>query len=530
MHKKIILLFTLAFNLNAFAQTNPGLFRYADVSANQIVFIYSNDVWTVPKTGGEAVKLSSPAGVESSPKFSPDGDMIAFTGNYDGNQDLYVMATKGSVPLRLTSHGSPERVVAWQPDGKKILFASARESGRTRFNQFYAISAEGGPAEKLTLPYGEFASYSPDGKKLALTFRTQAFRNWKRYRGGWKADIHTFDLTNNTSENITDLVTTEGNEFPMWHQDDIYFLSDRGPELRMNIWRYDMKNKRSEQVTTFTDYDIHFPSAGPDDIVFEAGGILYLYNFSSKTTKPVSISLVSDKASLKPRLEKVDKYIHHQAISQDGSRVLMEARGEIFSLPAEKGYVKNLTQTDTAAERYPAWSPDGKNIAFWSDRSGEYELWLQPYGQEQAKQLTHYGAGFRYNMFWSPDSKKIAFIDKAMKIQVYDLARDETIQVDQAQYFLHGALENFSCSWSPDGKYFTYSRDLKNRHHAVFIFDYGAKKLHQVPVVSMIQGNQFLILKENISTSEHFNRFRRITAILIILLFTTMQLSLPSLP
>ncbi|MEP7253248.1 MAG: PDZ domain-containing protein, partial [Ginsengibacter sp.] len=227
-------------------------------------------------------------------------------------------------------------------------------------------------------------------------------------------------------------------------------------------------------------YDIHFPSAGPDDIVFEAGGNLYLYNFSAKKMTEVKVSLVSDKASLKPKLEKVDKLIQHAGLSPDGNRVVMEARGDIFSLPAEKGFVKDLTNSSGTAERYPAWSPDGKSIAYWCDKSGEYELYITPYDENKPRKLTNYGAGFRYNLFWSPDSKKIAFIDKAMKIKIVDAESGNTIEVDHALHFLHSSLENFACSWSPDGRYLTYSRDLDNQHNAVFIFDYKNKQLHQV--------------------------------------------------
>lgn len=480
MKKLSLLLFSQLFLISLFAQTDAGLYRFPDISKTQIVFTYANDLWVMPKEGGEAIKLSSPAGVECFPKFSPDGKSIAFTGNYDGNKDVYVIPTLGGIPVRLTSHGYPDRVVGWQPDGKKVLFTSGRESGRDRFNQLYTIAPTGGPTEKLPLAYGEFASYSPDGKELAVTFRTQAFRNWKRYRGGWKADIHIFNLTNNTSENITALDTEAGNEFPMWHNDEIYFLTDRGPEVRMNLWKYDTKTKIAQQLTHFKDYDIHFPSAGPDEIVFEEGGNLYLYNFSSGKTNEVKVSLISDKTLLKPKIEKVDKYIQHADISPDGNRVLMEARGDIFSLPAENGFVEDITRTSGRAERYPAWSPDGKNIAYWSDQSGEYELWITPSNETRPLKLTSYGAGFRYNLFWSPDSKKLAFIDKAMKIQIYDIETNKTVTVDHAIHYFHDALENFSCSWSPDGRYLTFSHDLENNHSAVYILDYKNKNLHQV--------------------------------------------------
>jgi tricorn protease len=462
------------------AQVDAGLFRYPDVSQSQIVFSYANDVWIMPKEGGLAVKLSSPPGMEIFPKFSPDGKTIAFTGNYDGNRDVYVLPAAGGVPLRLTSHGYGDRVVDWTPDGKSVLFASIRESGKERFNQFYTIPAAGGAASKLPLAYAEFGSYSPDGKQMAVIFRSQAFRNWKRYRGGWKADIHIFNFDNLSSENIS-ANDVAGDEFPMWKGDYIYFLSDRGTELRMNLWRYQVSTKKFEQLTHFRDADIHFPSLGPEDIVFEAGGKLYLFNLSSQQPKEVKVTMVADRASLRPRQENADQYIQHMNISPDGKRVLVEARGDIFSLPAENGYVKNLTRSSGIAERYPAWSPDGKKIAYWSDQSGEYELWLADAGKENsAVKISAYGSGFRYNLFWSPDSKKLAFIDKAMRIQVLDVTTRQTTEVDKALRYMHGSLEGFTCSWSPDSRWLAFSRDQENYHSAVFLFDYRQKKLTQV--------------------------------------------------
>lgn len=481
MKKYISFLLTgcLAF-IQISAQIDAGLFRYPDVSKTQIVFTYANDIWVMPKEGGTAIKLSSPPGVEVYPKFSPDGKSIAFSGNYDGNYDVYMLPVNGGVPVRLTSHGYPDRVVDWTTDGKKVLFASGRESGKERFNQFYTIPVIGGAAEKLPLAYAEYGSYSPDGKQMAVVFRSQVGRNWKRYRGGWKADIQIFNFANNESKTIG-AEADAGNEFPMWNGDAIYFLSDRGNELRMNLWKYDMKTKAYTQLTHFKDYDVHYPSIGPDDIVFEAGGKMYLYSISSGKQKTVDINVVIDKASVKPKIETVDKLVQDLTISPDGNRVLVEARGDIFSVPAENGYVKDITRTSGSAERYPAWSPDGKYIAYWSDQSGEYELWMmEPDKENSAKKLTNYGPGYRYNLYWSPDSKKIAFIDKAMQIKIFDLTTNKTTDVDRALRFTHGALAGFSVSWSSDSRWMAYSRDFDNRHNVVFIYDYNEKKNHQV--------------------------------------------------
>jgi tricorn protease len=478
--KKIFYLLPVLLGLTPlYAQIDAGLFRYPDVSQSQIVFTYANDIWIMPKEGGNAVRLSSPPGEEAFPKFSPDGKDIAFTGNYDGNPDVYVLPATGGVPLRLTQHGYPDRTVDWTPDGKQVVFASTRESGKSRFNQFYTIPAAGGPYNKLPLAYAEFGSYSPDGQRMAVTYISTAFRTWKRYRGGMKASIQIFNFADQTSEKIsTD--NEAGDEFPMWHDNFIYFLSDRGPELRMNLWRFNTGTKKSEQLTHFKDYDVHFPSLGPEDIVFEAGAKLYLFRLSSQQLKEVKVNVITDKANLRPQLKQVQNYIQHAAISPDGSRALLEARGEIFSLPAEHGYVKNLTRSSGSAERAPAWSPDGKHIAYWSDQSGEYELWLMQAGKEQsATKLTSYGAGFRYNLFWSPDSKKLAFIDKALKIKIYDLTTRQTTDVDQSLRYSQGDLEGFTASWSRDSRWLTYSRDLANQYNAVFLYDYTQKKLHQ---------------------------------------------------
>ena len=304
--------FALAISQPLTAQIDAGLFRYPDVSKTQIVFTYANDLWMVPKEGGNAIKLSSPPGVESFPKFSPDGNTVAYSGNYDGNQDAYVIAVGGGIPARLTQHGQPDRVVDWTPDGKRVLFASGRESGRERYNQFFTISSKGGPAEKLPLAYAEFGSYSPDGKEIAVTFISQVFRNWKRYRGGWNADIHIFNFATNKSEKITS--SDASDELPMWHNKSIYFLSDRGPEVRSNLWRYDLTDKTYTQLTTFKDYDAHFPSLGPEDIVMEAGGKLYLYQLSSQQLKEVKVTLVNDRAALKPSVLSAEKYIQNTGL------------------------------------------------------------------------------------------------------------------------------------------------------------------------------------------------------------------------
>ncbi|HOZ84407.1 MAG TPA: PDZ domain-containing protein [Niabella sp.] len=480
MMKNLFVLLLAVVSFSTFAQFDASLFRYPDVSKTQIVFVYANDVWIVPKEGGIAMRLSSPPGGEMMPKFSPDGRQVAFSALYDGNRDVYVLPVNGDVPKRLTSHGYPDRVVDWTNDGKSVLFASRRASGKERFSQFYTIPAVGGFETKLPFAYAEYGSYSPDGKQMAVVIRTEVGRNWKRYRGGDNGDIRIYDFEKQQQENIS-LMSNAADDFPMWHENFIYFLSDRGAEMRMNLWRYHISTKQFEQLTKFTDYDVHYPSQGPDDIVFEAGGKLYLYSFATRQQKEIKVSVVTDFALMKPKTIAVNEYIQHAAVSPDGNRVLMEARGDIFSLPAENGFVKNLTMTSGVAERYPSWSPNGKTVAYWSDKSGEYELWIMdPNKDGSAKKITSYGAGFRYGMAWSPDNKKIAFIDKAGEIKIYNVLSGNTENVDKGLYFTHGNMERFAFSWSSDSRWLAYNRDLENLHFATFIYDDKEKTKHQV--------------------------------------------------
>lgn len=476
--KFLLFSFLFIFNISLFAQIDARMFQHPDVSSTHITFVYGGDVWIVPKEGGTAIKLSSPKGAEMFPKFSPDESHIAFNGNYDGNADIYIMPVKGGVPDRITYHGDFDRLIDWNNKGDKLLYASPMKSGRQRFNQLYLISKNGGEPEKLPMPFGEFGSLSPDDKKIAYTFRTRAFRTWKRYEGGMAADIWIFNLEDYSSEKITDHPAND--EIPMWHNDKIYFLSDRDESKRNNIWVYDTNTKEKTQVTFFTDFDIHFPSIGPEEIVFEAGGDLYLLDLQTEKYRKVEVDVVTDQITLVPKVQNVSKNIQNVWLSPDGNRVLIEARGEIFSLPAKEGVIKNLTSSSGSAERYPAWSPDGKYAAFWSDQSGEYQLTMLDLTTSEKKELTAFENGYRYQLYWSPDSKKLAFINQAMEIQIYDVDKNKVFDVDKGLWMFHGELENFKVDWSSDSKWMIYSRGLENRNNAIFVYNTEENKTTQL--------------------------------------------------
>ncbi|HUG44066.1 MAG TPA: peptidase S41, partial [Acidobacteriota bacterium] len=463
----------------ALAQIDARMLRHPDVSATQIAFVYAGDIWLVPKEGGVAHRLSSPPGEESFPRFSPDGKTLAFSGNYDGNQDVYVVPATGGAPERVTHHPMQDRFLDWFPDGEHLLFASPMYSGRKRYSKLFKTAVRGGLPEELPLAYGEFGAVSPDGRTLAFMTKSRQFRTWKRYRGGWASDIHLYDFASQTLRNLTDNPANDTS--PMWHGRKLYFLSDRSPNQRYNIWVHDLDEESVRQVTHFEEFDIHFPSIGPSEIVFEAGGRLYLLDLATEEIREVRVEVVTDLSTLKPRMENVSRLVSHAAISPTGKRVLFEARGDVFSVPAEHGPILPLTRTSGVAERFPEWSPDGKHAAYWSDESGEYELHLRPTdGSGEPRQVTSLGAGFRYRPFWSPDSGKVAFIDEAMKIRLLDIESEEVFEIDQAHRMAHSALTNFEVEWSADSRWMAYSRPESSQNNAIYLYDSRERQRHQV--------------------------------------------------
>ena len=366
----------------------------------------------------------------------------------------------------------------WYPDGKALLFASGMQSGSHRFWQLFKVGAEGGLPERLPIPYAEMAALFADGQWVAYT-PTPRQDTWKRYRGGMAPDVWIFNLKTLESRNVTDDPATD--DTPMWHGQTLYFVSDRGPSRHFNIWSYALDTKSLRQITHFNDQDVQSASMGPAELVFEASGRIHLLNLDTEEFHAIDIEVVTDLAALKPHLQNVTKLIEGSSISPGGKRVVFGARGELFSVPAEHGPIFNLTQTSGVAERHPAWSPDGKQIAYWTDRRGESELAVRPAeARGEEKILTSFGPGLRYGLFWSPDSLQIAFIDNKMAIGICRPADKSQVKVDELQWLMHAKLRGYWMAWSPDSRWLAYAKMQDNSNETVWLFDSKSSEKHQV--------------------------------------------------
>jgi len=427
------------------------LLRQPDIEGDRIVFVYAGDLWTVARAGGYAWRLTSHEGTESFPKFSPDGRTVAFTAEYDRNLDAYTVPVEGGEPARLTWHPLPDQVAEWYPDGQAILLRSRRASAMLRYDRFFKVPARGGFVETLPLPTGGYATLSPDGGQIAYVSPSYDNRTWKRYRGGDAPQIWTHDFRRNVSEKITDWPGP--NEWPMWHGRTIYYASDRGGRTA-NLWAYDLDRKTHRQVTRFDEYDVKWPSLGSDAIVFENGGYLYVLELAGEKLQKLQVLVPDDKPAARAEYRNVSPWITDLDLSPSAKRAVFAARGDLFTVPAEKGDVRLLVGTPGARERDPAWSPDGKWIAYLSDQTGEYEVWVTGSdGRTAPRQVTTGGNTFRFAPRWSPDSKKLAFSDKTLTLWWCDVATGKLTKVDKGE---HGEIHDYA--WAPDSKWLAYSK------------------------------------------------------------------------
>ncbi len=470
------LLFGLVCNVSriAAAEENPLLVQSPTMSKTQIVFVYGGYLWSVPRDGGEARQLTT-GGHESRPRFSPDGSWIAFSGQYDGNIDAYVMPAEGGEPKRLTWHPDPDVVEGWTPDGKKVLISSPREA-YADFDRLYTVPVEGGVPEVLPMWRGEAASYSPDATRIAYVPNLKWQVAWKRYHGGQTTPIYLLRLSDLQLEKVTR--ENSNDDDPVWVGDTVYFLSDR--KGAVTIFAYDTKTKTVKQVLDNKGLDLKSLSAGPDALVYEQFGGIYTLDLKTEKASKVAIHISGDLPATRPHYEKVGDKIQNAAISPTGVRAVFEARGEILTVPAEKGDVRNLTRTTAVAERDPAWSPDGKSIAFFSDESGEYALHIVDQTGSGAVKKISLGnpPSFFYGTTWSPDSKKIAYTDKRMNLWYVDVEKGAPIKVTSDRYEDPSSAMNET--WSPDSKWLTYAKFLENHMRNIFVYSLETGKESQI--------------------------------------------------
>ena len=412
---------------------NSGMFRYPDISKNEIVFVYANDLWIVDKKGGTARPLASPPGQETFPKFNSDGDAVAFIGNYDGDRDLYTVQVSGSVPYRVTHHPGNERLNDWTNTGD-LLFSYNAMAGNPSQNDLFTVSPEGGIPEMLPVPYGAVGAIDDSGEWLAYTTDSRDFRTWKRYQGGLATDIWLFNLKTKASKKITDWAGTDTT--PMWNGDTVYFISDKGDESRLNVWSYNTKKDQLKQITDFADNDVKFASMGPGssgkgEIVFQLGTEIQVLDLRNGKSKAVDIEIPGARETLRPKRVNAFGNLAGGGISSTGKRAVVEARGDIFTIPEKNGPVRQITNSSGDADRNPAWSPDGRWISYFSDKDGEYELYItQSDGKGETKQLTDGNKTYWMNAAWSPDSESILVIDKAGKMSLVDVDSGEMTAID----------------------------------------------------------------------------------------------------
>jgi tricorn protease len=462
-----------------------ALLRNPDVSATHVVFSYADDLWIVPREGGQAAPLASPAGVETMPRFSPDGRTVAFMANYDGNTDLYTVPAAGGIPERVTHHPFPEVLCGWTPAGELLYFTSGHV-GRTRISELYTVAPSGGLPTRVAVPYGAWADLAPaaNGEQwLAYTPHTRDHRSWKRYRGGMSTNIWLYDLASGRSKQATEWEGTDS--VPMWHGGQLYYVSDDGPQHRINLWKVDPATLARTQLTTYEDFDVRMPAMGPGpdgggEIVFQVGSDLVLYDVPTGQTRTVDVTIPGARSTLRPRTVDASDFVDAWDLSPTGKRLAVSARGEVWSLPAKEGSVRNLTRTDGVGERDGTFSPDGKWVAYLSDESGEYEVVVASTdGRGAPRTLTSGGQAFRRLMSFTPDSKQIVFCDKTGSIYRVAVEGGEAVLVDRDTWA--GDLIGENPSFTHDSRWMAYgTSDPDSGVGRIALYDLESGQKHLV--------------------------------------------------
>lgn len=464
------------------AMEDARLMRYPDINNKLITFVYAGDIWTVNADGGQAKRLTSHDGLELFPKISPDGKWIAFSAEYSGSRQIWVMPAVGGTARQLTFYNSvgvmPPRggfdhvVLGWTADSKNILIRANRTFLGERNGKYYLVNLEGGLEKPLQIVNGGFAALSPDGKQIAFTPVDREFRTWKRYKGGRATDLWIYDLETNSSEQITNFAGSD--QWPVWIENNIYFTSDR--DLRLNIYRYNTQTKSTEQITTHKDFDVMWPSGKNGKIVYEMGGQLWVLNSATNIAAPINVEIAYDNPNLHAYYKNVKDDIHSFNVSPTGKRALFDARGDIFSVPAENGQIINLTNTQGVREIYPTWSPNGKYIAYYSDASGEYEIYLLENKKgAKPRQLTFNSTAWKYDAEWSPDSRYLVYSDRTMNLWLLDVESGKQTSIDQAV-----TSEIRSYTFSPDSDWIAYNKESENDLSAIWVYQISTAKAYQL--------------------------------------------------
>ncbi len=481
--KTFVFFLTLFFGLSMQAADETLLLRFPATNGNTVVFTYAGNLYKVPITGGVAQKLTNHVGFEMFAKFSPNGEALAFTGQYDGNTEVYTLPLAGGEPKRITYTATLDRddvsdrmgpnniVMAWTPDGREVVFRSRMHSFGFR-GYLYKVSAEGGLFTQVPLPEGGFCSYSPNGQQLAYNRVFREFRTWKYYQGGMADDVWIHDFTTRKTVNVTNHRAQD--IFPMWIGKEIFFLSDR--DRTMNLFVYNTETQKTEKITQYSDFDIKFPSHFGTTIVFEKGGRLYAFDAVTRSVKPVPVTIKEDFIYARRTWKDVSGQVSSAALSPNGERALLTARGDVFSVPSVSGVTRNITNTSGAHERSAQWSPNGEWIAYISDLSGETELYLQNNDlSQQPIAITSKNDTYISSFSWSPDSKQILYTDRKNRLQVIDINTRKT------RLILTGEIGGAgSPVWSPDSRWLAYSLTERNQMDVIYLYHLESGKQYPV--------------------------------------------------
>ena len=472
----IVLLFCLT-NNNISAQETK-LMQQPALSDTQIAFVYANDLWVANRDGSNPKRLTIDEGVESSPIFSPDGTMIAFNAEYDGNSDVFIVSAKGGVPKRLTWHPYNDLVRDFSPDGKSVLFASRRNSHTNRYFQLYTVSVNGGATKQLDIPNAFWASYSDNGSYIAYTPIFDAFTQWKHYRGGRISRIWVYDTNNHKVVEIPKPQGGSNDTQPQWIGEEVFFRSDRDGEF--NLFSYNTNTKAISKHTNFIDFPVVNAKAYKNAIIYEQAGTLHIYDTASKTDKKLTLNITTDLLELRERYVSGQRYVRSGHISPSGARVVLDFRGDIVTLPAKKGDVKNITQTTGVHEKFPAWSPDGKSIAYFSDASGEYTMHVQNTTNGTIKNINLKGTGFYANLHWSPDSKKVSYVDNGRNLYVTTIGSQKTIKIAQDDQFFPGDIRDLFSDWSFDSNWIAYTKIIDTNFEKAYLYSLSENKSYEL--------------------------------------------------